>query len=251
MTNQCDALAINPDNDAVDTEAVLNAKHLRLLERLRGLLEKKGKRLKSSQERLARLFLATEGHSRLDALLDALRADFPNAPMSLVKTTMNLLVETGVARSFQAGEELVFEHGHLSDHHDHLVCVKCGTIREFYDETIEEHQDQAARRDGFQPFFHRLTIHGLCAECFRSTPSFMPLSASKVGDRVRIETIDGDREMVRHLAAMGLARGAEAKVVGGENSMSLEVRGSRVAVGADMAEKIMVAPLPRMGDFSS
>lgn len=64
-----------------------------------------------------------------------------------------------------------FEGGHSvfemtpEDHHDHIVCTKCGRVEEFYDEIIEQQQEKAARRLGFQIKDHSLYLYGICDEC--------------------------------------------------------------------------------------
>ncbi len=55
----------------------------------------------------------------------------------------------------------VFELNHGS-HHDHIVCVKCGRVEEFYDEEIEKRQISAAKERGFTMQEHSLTIYGVC-----------------------------------------------------------------------------------------
>ncbi len=51
------------------------------------------------------------------------------------------------------------------EHHDHLVCVKCGRVEEFIDEVIETHQRMIAERAGFKITDHALNIYGLCPDC--------------------------------------------------------------------------------------
>jgi len=51
------------------------------------------------------------------------------------------------------------------DHHDHLVCVKCGRVEEFIDDVIEQRQQQIAERAKFKMTDHALNIYGLCVEC--------------------------------------------------------------------------------------
>jgi Fur family ferric uptake transcriptional regulator len=51
------------------------------------------------------------------------------------------------------------------EHHDHLVCVKCGRVDEFIDEVIEKHQRMIAERAGFKMTDHALNIYGLCPVC--------------------------------------------------------------------------------------
>ncbi len=51
------------------------------------------------------------------------------------------------------------------EHHDHIVCVKCGRVDEFVDESIEARQRDIASKAGFTITDHALTIYGLCADC--------------------------------------------------------------------------------------
>ena len=51
------------------------------------------------------------------------------------------------------------------DHHDHLVCVKCGRVEEFVDDVIEARQSEIAEKAGFVMTDHALNIYGLCADC--------------------------------------------------------------------------------------
>lgn len=68
-----------------------------------------------------------------------------------------------------------FEGGHsvfeLDDgaHHDHIVCVKCGRVDEFVDETIEKRQKDIARETGYQMTDHSLYIYGICSSCHGAT----------------------------------------------------------------------------------
>ncbi|HBI21044.1 MAG TPA: ferric iron uptake transcriptional regulator [Legionella sp.] len=50
-------------------------------------------------------------------------------------------------------------------HHDHLVCVKCGLVEEFVDEIIEQRQKMIAERAQFKMTGHALNIYGLCPRC--------------------------------------------------------------------------------------
>ncbi|MBD3671308.1 MAG: ferric iron uptake transcriptional regulator [Gammaproteobacteria bacterium] len=64
-----------------------------------------------------------------------------------------------------------FEGGHSvfelddGEHHDHLMCVKCGKIEEFIDDTIEDRQKAIAKRFEFEMTDHCLYIYGVCPAC--------------------------------------------------------------------------------------
>jgi len=51
------------------------------------------------------------------------------------------------------------------DHHDHIVCVRCGKVAEFMDEEIEARQARIAAQHGFAMTDHQHIVYGLCAQC--------------------------------------------------------------------------------------
>src|SRR5688572_23370082 len=56
-------------------------------------------------------------------------------------------------------------------HHDHLVCLQCGRVEEFYDSEIEKRQNEVARQRGFQLRGHSLALY---AECTKKDCPFRP-----------------------------------------------------------------------------
>ena len=63
---------------------------------------------------------------------------------------------------FETGKA-VFELNQGS-HHDHLVCVDCGKVEEFYDAEIEQRQHLIATQRGFTIAEHALAIYGNCTK---------------------------------------------------------------------------------------
>ena len=51
------------------------------------------------------------------------------------------------------------------EHHDHLLCVKCGRVDEFVDDVIEERQARVAEKSGYKMTDHSLVIYGICEAC--------------------------------------------------------------------------------------
>ena len=51
------------------------------------------------------------------------------------------------------------------DHHDHIVCTKCGRVEEFLDPIIERRQDKVAEKLGFEITDHSLYLYGICGKC--------------------------------------------------------------------------------------
>lgn len=66
-----------------------------------------------------------------------------------------------VERHHFEGGQAVFEIND-GEHHDHLVCMKCGKVVEFFDEVIEERQHAIAKDKGFELTDHSMILYGLC-----------------------------------------------------------------------------------------
>ena len=65
-----------------------------------------------------------------------------------------------IRHHFESGKAVFELNG--GSHHDHIVCIKCGRVEEFYDAEIEKRQKSAADKLGFDMQDHSLTIYGAC-----------------------------------------------------------------------------------------
>jgi len=123
--------------------------------------------LKVTKQRLAILdvFLGMEHHVSLDELHFSISRLHPNIGLATIYRTMKLFVEANIAhdRRFDDGPTRyeVVEEG---EHHDHLICTRCGHIFEFEDEIIEERQEKIAKELGLRIKSHKLEIYGECVD---------------------------------------------------------------------------------------
>ena len=126
------------------------------------------KGLKSTRQRdiILETFLSSQRHMSIEELYLNLRAKHPNIGYATVYRTLKLFAESGIAREIQFGDgQTRYEHINEGEHHDHLVCTRCGAITEFENETIEQLQDQIAASHGFTIETHKLELYGQCAKC--------------------------------------------------------------------------------------
>ena len=122
--------------------------------------------LKHTKQREAILdvFLHVQGHITGEDLYQRVRGTHPGIGYTTVYRTMKLLCEAGLAneRHFDDGvTRYEVEH----EHHDHLVCVRCGKIVEFECQMIESAQNDIVERYGFRLLRHRHELYGHCPEC--------------------------------------------------------------------------------------
>jgi Fur family ferric uptake transcriptional regulator len=109
-------------------------------------------------------FLEAKRHITSEDLYQVVREQHPNIGYTTVYRTMKLLVEAGLAteRHFDDG---ITRYEIEQEHHDHLVCIKCGRIQEFECEMIEETQNEIAKRHQFEILRHRHELYGHCSNC--------------------------------------------------------------------------------------
>ncbi len=108
-------------------------------------------------------FFAVGGHVSIDELLARVQLRMPGVGYATVYRTLKLFLEAGVAheRHFQDGQSR-YEPVVADAHHDHLICLDCGTIFEFEDPEIERRQAEIAERLGLTVTVHRHEIYGRC-----------------------------------------------------------------------------------------
>jgi Fur family transcriptional regulator, ferric uptake regulator len=118
------------------------------------------------REAILEVFLEVRGHITSEELHNQVRERHPGIGYTTVYRTMKLLCDAGLAieRHFDDGlTRYEVEH----EHHDHLVCTRCGRIVEFECQMIEQAQEDIVQRYGFRLLRHRHELYGHCAECQR------------------------------------------------------------------------------------
>ncbi|MCP4803721.1 MAG: transcriptional repressor [Proteobacteria bacterium] len=136
--------------------------------RLAEYMAREGKRNTRQRDGIVNVFLDTGGHLTLNELLALAQKKDPGIGFATVYRTMKMLAEAGVADERKFGEgQTRYELSELGDeHHDHLICGRCGRIYEFEDEQIEQLQEAVAARFGIRVTHHRHEIYGVCIpEC--------------------------------------------------------------------------------------
>ncbi|MAI39480.1 ferric iron uptake transcriptional regulator [Alteromonas sp.] len=84
--------------------------------------------------------------------------------LATVYRVLNQFDDAGILnRHHFEGGKSVFEISH-KDHHDHLVCLKCGKVIEFEDNIIEQRQEMVAKQHNIKLTHHSLYLYGECTD---------------------------------------------------------------------------------------
>ena len=209
--------------------------------------------LNESDKRLRVLeaFLSTTDHVTASDLKVLMETEGCSLHTDFIAETLDLLCRYGFAyRKHFDGQDIRYEHRHIGWHHDHFICAKCGKILEFHNPQLEALQRQIALQYHFTVLHHKMELYGICAECRRERQPVMPLSFVLPGETVLIDRLVGGRQVQQRLAEMGLTPGTAIEVIKSNAAGPIIVafRGSRVALGHGLSQKILVSP---QSNFSS
>ncbi len=115
-------------------------------------------------------FLETSkgNHQSADDIRRALHDKGEDIGLATVYRVLTQFEKAGIVERhhFESGQA-VFELNEKG-HHDHIVCISCGKVEEFFDEMIESRQREVAADKGYEVTDHNLTLYGKCPKCKKS-----------------------------------------------------------------------------------
>lgn len=131
-------------------------------------LKTRGLKATAPRLRILALFEASKvRHLSAEDVYRLLMAEGIDVGLATVYRVLTQFEQAGILQRhhFESGKA-VFELNE-GQHHDHLVCLKCGRVEEFHDAEIEKRQNRVARERGFAIREHSLHIYADCtkADC--------------------------------------------------------------------------------------
>ncbi|MEI7786427.1 MAG: ferric iron uptake transcriptional regulator [Betaproteobacteria bacterium] len=129
--------------------------------------ELKSTGLKATLPRLKILEIFQKGRQRHMTAEDVFRVlleDRSDIGLATVYRVLTQFEQAGLLKrsNFESGKA-VYEIDE-GKHHDHLVCLDCGRVEEFYDAEIEQRQQAVAQAKGFEIADHALAIYASCTK---------------------------------------------------------------------------------------
>jgi len=107
---------------------------------------------------------AQRRHMTAEDVFKALLTDGADVGLATVYRVLMQFEQAGLLTrsNFESGKS-VFELNE-GQHHDHLVCLSCGRVEEFYDAEIEQRQRVVAEMRGFEIHEHSLSLYARCTK---------------------------------------------------------------------------------------
>ena len=127
------------------------------------LLKKDGLKVTAQRLLVAEKIFSLHSHFTAESLSDMFkdkRDEISKAPIYRILSIMvkaNLLIENDFGKDYKYYEHII---GH--EHHDHIICMDCNRIVEFFEPKIEELQEKIAEINNFTIKGHSLNIYANC-----------------------------------------------------------------------------------------
>ena len=135
-------------------------------ERLKVFLKEKGFKSTKQRDIIAAEFLKVGEHVTAEELYKRISVTYTNIGFTTVYRTLKLLSESGLATESIFADNLTrYEPLGAEEHHDHLICLKCGSITEFENQRMERLQKKIADEFGFSVETHKMELYGHCRRC--------------------------------------------------------------------------------------
>jgi len=138
-----------------------------VLENFKKLLKSNNLKYTTQRELILKIIYDNSGHFTPEDIYNLIKESYPEVKLGIatVYRTLTLLEDANIVSSISFGTQgKKYEFG-LKEHHDHLVCLECGGIEEFFDDTIEKQQEEIAKKFNFKMTSHIMKIMGVCSAC--------------------------------------------------------------------------------------
>jgi Fur family ferric uptake transcriptional regulator len=132
----------------------------------KNFLKDRGLRFTAERKAILEAITLIDGHYDVESLFAWLKNKNKQISIATIYRAVPLFVESGIIKeAITKDDRSHYESLYGKEHHDHLICIKCGTIIEFKDESIERLQNLVCKQFNFKPLEHKLSIRGYCAKC--------------------------------------------------------------------------------------
>lgn len=130
-----------------------------------------GDGLKFTGERraIATALFESDAHLEAEELLLRLRGSGSRVSRATVYRTLDLLVGAGLARKVRLGtDHNFFEHILGRRQHEHMVCIGCGQVIEWFDPQLARLVERNTKEQAFDAARYTVQVFGRCADCAES-----------------------------------------------------------------------------------
>lgn len=142
-------------------------------ERIEELISKcraAGLRITQQRIEIFRELISCSDHPDAEKLFQRLRRQMPGLSLDTVYRTLWMLNDAGVITTMGLAREKTRFEGNI-DHHHHFVCIRCGSISDFYSENLDSLEIPDSAKKLGKAFNAHVEIRGICNNCSKISDS--------------------------------------------------------------------------------
>jgi Fe2+ or Zn2+ uptake regulation protein len=141
---------------------------MKTVEELTGRFRTQGLRVTPQRQAIFRLLEGNDEHPTVEALYESARAEMPTISLKTVYQTVHDLEALGEVALLDVGTGSVRVDPNVEDAHHHLVCTRCGKVRDVLVD-VAALRVPARERRGFTVADVEVNFRGVCDECAAKT----------------------------------------------------------------------------------
>ncbi len=131
-----------------------------MLNRIKKLCKNRGIKFTKSREVIAKVVSESNDHPDVDEVWRRASKIDPNIGIATVYRSLKLFEEAGIITRHEFGKNKAhYEFEDEDEHHDHLINVETGEIKEFFSEELEKMKEKVAKDMGFELVDHKLELY--------------------------------------------------------------------------------------------
>ena len=136
------------------------------LKKFKSILKDENLKMTPQRVEVFRQVCDSNEHQESEEIFISLRKRDVNISRATVYRTMDILYQHDLVQRMDIGDgKWRYEHWLDCHQHDHLICIRCGTIVEFINAQIEEIQNNVAKKFDYELVRHVHQLFGLCKQC--------------------------------------------------------------------------------------
>jgi Fur family transcriptional regulator, peroxide stress response regulator len=137
------------------------------LDLLKTLCRRRGLPLTVQRRVIFDALLERTDHPTVDQVFEGIKRRIPGVSRTTVYRTLETLAELGIVRRANHFEATARFDGN-TEHHHHLVCLRCDKVSDYHDSSLKSIRLPDARRSGFKIVDFSVYFEGLCPHCKRT-----------------------------------------------------------------------------------
>lgn len=131
-----------------------------MLNRIKKLCSDRGIKFTKSREIIAQVISQSSDHPDVDEVWRRASEVDSNIGIATVYRTLKLFEEAGIITRHEFGKNKAhYEFEDEDEHHDHLINVENGEIKEFFSEELEKLKEKVAKDMGYELVDHKLELY--------------------------------------------------------------------------------------------